>query len=514
MTIKSVAKGFILNKYTYLRNPWNWLDFVVISSGYATIGMEVGNLAGLRTFRVLRALKTISILPGRSKHSTTWLIKRSLLLLDKSLFIMPGNTNTRRICIIHSMLWKYHKTNNNISMNFISADCTVLIQIIEAELTQLYCTKASSNISVNDKLTFKMLSINTAAITYILLVVLYGVNCCDFIKDVKIQMRLENRKNHRGITMNSCIDRINLGDKLPEDIRVINQTMPELGKDAFRNLVKLQVLKVENSSVQYLSAYFLRNTPRLREVHITGNNFSEVPSDTFNRGTVVEVLMLNNNKITTVGGFQNMVHLNKLKMRHNLINEIKPDWFVNCSAMRILDFSHNLIKQLDAKTFHHLKRIKHVHLNSNLIRKIGSKTFERLKDLKQLSLKHNLLKVINADIFGSNVLSMDMLMLSANSLNYIGKDVMNKLTLKELKIDGNPVFCNCLEEISDWLNVTGGSLITSDGCTGCDQLPVCVFPKILSIECKPTTDDFANNKFFDLAARILDSEHRDCVHKI
>ncbi|KAG5893248.1 hypothetical protein JTB14_013408 [Gonioctena quinquepunctata] len=64
MIIKTIAKGFILNKYTYLRNPWNWLDFVVITSGYATIGMEVGNLAGLRTFRVLRALKTISILPG------------------------------------------------------------------------------------------------------------------------------------------------------------------------------------------------------------------------------------------------------------------------------------------------------------------------------------------------------------------------------------------------------------------------------------------------------------------
>ncbi|CAH1976056.1 unnamed protein product [Acanthoscelides obtectus] len=64
MVIKTIAKGFILNKYTYLRNPWNWLDFVVITSGYATIGMDVGNLAGLRTFRVLRALKTISILPG------------------------------------------------------------------------------------------------------------------------------------------------------------------------------------------------------------------------------------------------------------------------------------------------------------------------------------------------------------------------------------------------------------------------------------------------------------------
>ncbi|CRK95854.1 CLUMA_CG009301, isoform A [Clunio marinus] len=64
MFIKIIAKGFVLNKYTYLRNPWNWLDFVVITSGYATIGLDVGNLAGLRTFRVLRALKTVSIMPG------------------------------------------------------------------------------------------------------------------------------------------------------------------------------------------------------------------------------------------------------------------------------------------------------------------------------------------------------------------------------------------------------------------------------------------------------------------
>lgn len=69
MVIKVIAKGFVLNKYTYLRNPWNWLDFVVITSGYATIGMEVGNLAGLRTFRVLRALKTVSIMPGKFNQS-------------------------------------------------------------------------------------------------------------------------------------------------------------------------------------------------------------------------------------------------------------------------------------------------------------------------------------------------------------------------------------------------------------------------------------------------------------
>ena len=64
MIIKVLAKGFILNNYTYLRNPWNWLDFLVISSGYLTSFIDMGNLAGLRTFRVLRALKTVSIMPG------------------------------------------------------------------------------------------------------------------------------------------------------------------------------------------------------------------------------------------------------------------------------------------------------------------------------------------------------------------------------------------------------------------------------------------------------------------
>ena len=67
MVIKAVAKGLVLDRLTYLRNPWNWLDFVVILSGYATLAVEIGNLAGLRTFRVLRALKTVSIIPGQSQ---------------------------------------------------------------------------------------------------------------------------------------------------------------------------------------------------------------------------------------------------------------------------------------------------------------------------------------------------------------------------------------------------------------------------------------------------------------
>ncbi|CAM4535545.1 unnamed protein product [Caretta caretta] len=62
--IKILARGLCLNEFTFLRDPWNWLDFSVIVMAYAGEFSDLGNVSVLRTFRVLRALKTISILPG------------------------------------------------------------------------------------------------------------------------------------------------------------------------------------------------------------------------------------------------------------------------------------------------------------------------------------------------------------------------------------------------------------------------------------------------------------------
>ncbi|CAF4186803.1 unnamed protein product, partial [Rotaria sp. Silwood2] len=61
---KCVARGFILKKFTFLRDPWNWLDFIVITLAYITFFVNLGNVSVLRTFRVLRALKTVAVVPG------------------------------------------------------------------------------------------------------------------------------------------------------------------------------------------------------------------------------------------------------------------------------------------------------------------------------------------------------------------------------------------------------------------------------------------------------------------
>uniref|UniRef100_A0A4W4HP60 Sodium channel protein n=1 Tax=Electrophorus electricus TaxID=8005 RepID=A0A4W4HP60_ELEEL len=62
--IKILARGFCIGPFTFLRDPWNWLDFSVIVMAFLTEFIKVGNLQALRTFRVLRALKTISVIPG------------------------------------------------------------------------------------------------------------------------------------------------------------------------------------------------------------------------------------------------------------------------------------------------------------------------------------------------------------------------------------------------------------------------------------------------------------------
>ncbi|CAG7727599.1 unnamed protein product, partial [Allacma fusca] len=72
MILEVVAKGFVFNKFSYLRNFWSILDFFVVVSGYVAIPLQETpeansgdiDLDFLPAFRVLRAIKTISIIPG------------------------------------------------------------------------------------------------------------------------------------------------------------------------------------------------------------------------------------------------------------------------------------------------------------------------------------------------------------------------------------------------------------------------------------------------------------------
>jgi hypothetical protein len=63
--IKVVAKGFLLDDTSYLKDGWNVLDFMVVAvSLLSNIPGMGSNVSALRVIRVLRPLRTLSILPG------------------------------------------------------------------------------------------------------------------------------------------------------------------------------------------------------------------------------------------------------------------------------------------------------------------------------------------------------------------------------------------------------------------------------------------------------------------
>jgi hypothetical protein len=62
---KVIAKGFLFHRNAYLRDPWNWLDFFVVCISLLNFlpGIDSGGLKALRTFRILRPLRTINRFP-------------------------------------------------------------------------------------------------------------------------------------------------------------------------------------------------------------------------------------------------------------------------------------------------------------------------------------------------------------------------------------------------------------------------------------------------------------------
>ena len=63
---KVSAMGFI-GKHTYLDDAWNKLDFVVVVTGLLALDPSMGSVSSIRTFRVLRPLKSLSVVPGLQK---------------------------------------------------------------------------------------------------------------------------------------------------------------------------------------------------------------------------------------------------------------------------------------------------------------------------------------------------------------------------------------------------------------------------------------------------------------
>ena len=72
--LKILAYGFVVHHKAYLRDGWNWIDFIVVIVGLIEQIPGIPSFRGLRTLRVLRPLRSINSIPSM-KNQVTSLIK-------------------------------------------------------------------------------------------------------------------------------------------------------------------------------------------------------------------------------------------------------------------------------------------------------------------------------------------------------------------------------------------------------------------------------------------------------
>ena len=77
LALKVMAKGFVFNRGAYMRNFWNWIDFLIVITGYLPFvmtGSDAFNINSLRILRVFRPLRAIGFI-HEMKHIIICLVK-------------------------------------------------------------------------------------------------------------------------------------------------------------------------------------------------------------------------------------------------------------------------------------------------------------------------------------------------------------------------------------------------------------------------------------------------------
>ena len=87
MAIKIIAYGFVLGHKSYLRDAWNVLDFIIVTTSLMPLVININfSVKSLRAIRVLRPLKTITKV--RSLKMIVRTLFYSFSLVMDSLYIL------------------------------------------------------------------------------------------------------------------------------------------------------------------------------------------------------------------------------------------------------------------------------------------------------------------------------------------------------------------------------------------------------------------------------------------
>ena len=100
MILKIIAMGFVMRPFSYLRDGWNIMDFVVVSLGWLeNVIPALNNVSAIRVIRILRPLRTINKIPKMPSLVATIIkslpVMFDVMVLFLFMVVMMGTVGTQ-----------------------------------------------------------------------------------------------------------------------------------------------------------------------------------------------------------------------------------------------------------------------------------------------------------------------------------------------------------------------------------------------------------------------------------
>jgi Leucine-rich repeat (LRR) protein len=163
-----------------------------------------------------------------------------------------------------------------------------------------------------------------------------------------------------------------------EELRIINSSLTEFPRDAFKSLGNLKFLELNYHSIKELNNDEFDDSQlpaKLEKMYITNGNVTEIGANTFQ-------------------------HLKKLKtidLHGNNIAVLKKNQFRGLRDVELLDISFNNIAKLDSSHIADLTKLAFCNVSNNRLTELSRGAFTRNAVLKIVNLAFNNIKRLDAN---------------------------------------------------------------------------------------------------------------------
>jgi Leucine-rich repeat (LRR) protein len=312
------------------------------------------------------------------------------------------------------------KINDDFMQNFTQVKATYeFSQIIEINIkNKLIKNISNSNVKNLLSLTIKRLTLNDCKIQ--------SINKGVFNSMLQLNSLSLNRNEISSIEVDSFLTEP--FESHLSELYMSNNKLTKIQRVLFRNLLRLQILCLDNNLIDDVDANSFANMPKLKELHLHSNLLRQIKNEMFLDKSELEILYLYQNNIETIETipFNTLYALNKLHLFSNKITQIKLGNFIHLVKLDELKLDKNEIGSFEVNTFTGLNSLSKLDLSANKIKKLANGVFYSLKNLKTLDLHLNDITQIESNAF-----------VDLPNLSYLNLDSNKIATLKNIQFGKN-----------------------------------------------------------------------------